>query len=158
MTGQELPGWLALAGSAAAPVWGMDNGERVRRLAAASSLAPPEGRKLRVNLAYVFDPLLMRLALENPDIHFTHGTESVIGVEGAPAKTVDLAARPEFYNPQLRKIERPFAMPLTPATRHEAERACYDASYKGVTDLLTRHQFNASCVSPEALAWVCDPR
>ncbi|GAA4033324.1 CDP-alcohol phosphatidyltransferase family protein [Sphingomonas rosea] len=38
---------------------------------------------------------------------------------------------------ELRKRERPFVMPLDPADPLPVERALYDASYKGVTDLLT---------------------
>ena len=132
------PHWLSLGNSAQAPIWGMDNAERVRRLACAARIQPPEGRALRVNLAYVFDPLLMRLALRHPDKSFTHGEDFVIGVDGG-TEMVDLATRPEFYNAQLRKVERPFAIRLTPQSRAEAERASYDASYKGVTDLLTKY-------------------
>ena len=138
MPNNLMPEWLELSGSAEVPIWGMDNRERVRRLAAASKAAPPEGRHLAVNLAYVFDPLLMRLALQNPDKRFVHGADFVIGVNGG-TQDIDLAAGPEFYNPQLRKIERPFALKLTAATRAQAERASYDASYKGVTDLLTKY-------------------
>lgn len=139
MSSDRIPDWLALTGSADVPIWGMDNRERVRRLACASKLAPPEGRKLAVNLAYVFDPLLMRLALENPDTAFTHGGQFVIGVDTPGAKGIDLATGPEFYNAQLRKIERPFAIALTAETKAQAERAGYNASYKGITDLLTKY-------------------
>jgi phosphatidylglycerophosphate synthase len=139
MSSDVIPEWLALSGSAEVPIWGMDNRERVRRLACASKLAPPAGGKLTVNLAYVFDPLLMRLALENPGIAFAHGDQFVIGVDTPDAKVVDLATGPEFYNAQLRKLERPFAIPLTAATRAQAERASYAASYKGITDLLTKY-------------------
>ncbi|WP_300973584.1 CDP-alcohol phosphatidyltransferase family protein [Sphingomonas sp. LHG3406-1] len=38
---------------------------------------------------------------------------------------------------ELRKRERPFVMPLDPDDPLPVERALYDASYKGVTDLLT---------------------
>ena len=38
---------------------------------------------------------------------------------------------------ELRKRERPFVLPLSPANSLEVERAFYDAAYKGVTDLLT---------------------
>lgn len=139
MSNDVMPEWLALSGSAEVPIWGMDNRERVRRLACASKKTPSEGRKLQVNLAYVFDPLLMRLALDNPGIAFVHGDRFVIGVDTPGAKTVDLATGPEFYNAQLRKLERPFAIPLTAGTRAQAERASYNASYKGVTDLLTKY-------------------
>jgi len=38
---------------------------------------------------------------------------------------------------ELRKRDRPFVLPLDPNDPDPVERAAYDASYKGVTDLLT---------------------
>jgi phosphatidylglycerophosphate synthase len=43
----------------------------------------------------------------------------------------------DFSYSRLRKRERPFVMRLDPANVGRAERAAYDASYKGVTDALT---------------------
>ncbi|HEX6219220.1 MAG TPA: CDP-alcohol phosphatidyltransferase family protein [Sphingomicrobium sp.] len=47
------------------------------------------------------------------------------------AETADFSYR------KLRKRDRPFVMRLEPANIEAAERASYDASYKGVTDILT---------------------
>jgi len=38
---------------------------------------------------------------------------------------------------ELRKRDRPFVLPLDPSDPEPVERAAYDASYKGVTDVLT---------------------
>lgn len=138
MNAASYPTWLVTHGMAEARIWGLESAERVRRLAMAAKAAPPPGSRLEVNLAYVFDPMLMRLALQHPEKRFVHGEDLVIGVEGA-TELVDLASGPEFYNAQLRKIERPFAIRLTQQSRAEAERASYNASYKGVTDLLTKY-------------------
>ena len=47
----------------------------------------------------------------------------------------------ELSYKELRKRERPFVMLLTRDSCEAAERAAYDASYKGVTDLLTLHMW-----------------
>ena len=47
------------------------------------------------------------------------------------------ADRAEVSNPELRKRERPFVLPLIAGEEQAVERAAYDASYKGVTDALT---------------------
>ncbi|MEO8619403.1 MAG: CDP-alcohol phosphatidyltransferase family protein [Sphingomicrobium sp.] len=43
----------------------------------------------------------------------------------------------ELNNHELRKRERPFVLSLDPLNPEPVERAAYDASYKGVTDILT---------------------
>jgi len=133
---------LRLSGCREAQIWGMTSEERVRRLIAQETAKRPvaEGCMLHINLDYVFDPLLMRLALRMPGTAFVHGTDPVIGQwNGQPERTIDLAASPSFYNEQLRKTETPFAMRLTPETRYRIERASYFGAYKGVTDLLTKY-------------------
>src|SRR5262249_39967694 len=53
------------------------------------------------------------------------------GYEQLAAETAELSYA------ELRKRERPFVLPLDPNDPEPVERAAYDASYKGVTDLLT---------------------
>jgi phosphatidylglycerophosphate synthase len=53
------------------------------------------------------------------------------GYEPVPAETAQVT------NAALRKREQPFAMRLDPNDVEPAERAAYDAAYKGVTDALT---------------------
>jgi phosphatidylglycerophosphate synthase len=53
------------------------------------------------------------------------------GYEMLPSETAELNYA------ELRKRDRPFVMPLDPADPEPVERAAYDASYKGVTDVLT---------------------
>jgi phosphatidylglycerophosphate synthase len=52
-------------------------------------------------------------------------------LEQIDADTADFSYR------KLRKRDRPFVMRLDPADPDPVERAAYDASYKGVTDILT---------------------
>lgn len=55
--------------------------------------------------------------------------------EVATATLEDLA--PPFQE-QLRKVDPPFVLPISGATRPELERLLFGAAYKGVTDLVTR--------------------
>lgn len=139
---------LRQIGANATPIWGMSNAERNRRMAQSaakngSRLAP--GHELLFNLAYAFDPLLLRLALETPGTLFAWAGEPVVGqVEQgsdplAAPHVVDLSDGRKLYNRQLRKLEQPMVRELTPDTRREIERRSYFGAYKGVTDLLTKY-------------------
>lgn len=136
---------IQLFGSGDQIVWGMTSAERVRRMLlrdvpAGASIAP--GHRLHINRDYVFDPLLLRLAIGKPGVSFHNGDDLVISQlpdTGVPAETIDLATAPGFYNEKLRKTERPFAIRLNPQTRNRIERASYFGAYKGVTDLLTKY-------------------
>ncbi len=56
--------------------------------------------------------------------------------EGGALEPVD-ADTADFSYRKLRKRDRPFVMRLDPLDPDPVERAAYDASYKGVTDILT---------------------
>ncbi len=56
--------------------------------------------------------------------------------EGSGLSAVD-ADTADFSYHSLRKRDRPFVIRLDPANVEAAEKAAYDASYKGVTDILT---------------------
>ena len=136
---------LHLFGGSGEHIWGMTSAERIRRMLlrdvpAGAGIAP--GHRLHINLDYVFDPLLLRLALARAGTAFHDGDALVIGQlpeEGAPLAHIDLATAPGLYNEKLRKTERPFAIRLTAQTRGQIERASYQGAYKGVTDLLTKY-------------------
>ena len=138
-------------------VWGMTNAERCCRLvesAAKSGTTAAPGYTLLFNLQFVFDPLLLRLALEQPGTLFTWGSLPVVGQVPAgsdplvSAHVTDLSDGRKLYNRQLRKLEQPFVRELTPATRREIERRSYFGAYKGVTDLLTKYLW------PELALWL----
>lgn len=138
-------------------IWGMTNAERCRRLAASAAdagNAPAPGQILLFNLAYVFDPLLLRLALEEPGTLFTWNGAPVVGQIAANSDplaaphVIDLADGRKLYNRQLRKLEQPFVRELTPATRRAIERRSYFGAYKGVTDILTKYLW------PELALWL----
>jgi len=56
--------------------------------------------------------------------------------EGGTLELID-ADSADFSYRKLRKRDRPFVVRLDPANPELAERAAYEASYKGVTDILT---------------------
>ena len=141
-------GPVRLLGDNSTPIWGMSNAERCRRMAESaakggSSLAP--GHELLFNLLYAFDPLLLRLVLEQPGTLFTWGDIAIVGQMPQDADPMELPGRIDLsdgrtlYNRQLRKLEQPFVRELTPDSRREIERRSYFGAYKGVTDLLTKY-------------------
>jgi phosphatidylglycerophosphate synthase len=141
-------GPVRLLGENATPIWGMSNAERNRRMAesaAKSGSTLATGHELLFNLAYAFDPLLLRLALETPGTIFVWGAKPIVGQvpQGADpltaAHVIDLLDGRKLYNRQLRKLEQPMVRELTPETRREIERRSYFGAYKGVTDLLTKY-------------------
>ncbi|WP_176591504.1 CDP-alcohol phosphatidyltransferase family protein [Sphingobium sp. EM0848] len=150
-------GPIRLLGNNATRIWGMSNAERCRRMAesagrSGSRMAP--GHILLFNLQYVFDPMLLRLALDEPGTLFSWGGTPIVGqvtTDGDPLAApniVDLSDGRKLYNRQLRKLEQPFVKELTPATRREIERRSYFGAYKGVTDLLTKYLW------PELALWL----
>jgi phosphatidylglycerophosphate synthase len=140
-------GDVRLIGRNDTPIWGMNNAERVRRLAEAAAkdgrtLDP--GKALFVSLRFVFDPLLIQIALDRPDIALCREGEFVIGLlpqdcDPAAAERLEIGPDDTFYNKQLRKLQQPFVSRLAPETQRTIERQSYQGAYKGVTDLLTKY-------------------
>jgi phosphatidylglycerophosphate synthase len=145
------------------PIWGMSNAERLRRIAAQQRLPFAEaadGPAILANLAFAFDPAWLPWLKTRPGTVVTRNGIPVLAhcitaeqraaaeqamTDNAPlAATVGLTLHPAedpagIYNEALRKRERPFAEPLTPATVPSIERLSYAGAYKGVTDLLTKY-------------------
>ena len=135
--------------------------ERTERLAANAKLdvaaAPEPGRPvLLANLRFAWDPAWLRELAARPGAALLLDEQPVLVhvPEGRDASPVIASMRSgeqfdgegyELLDPRtaelssltLRKRERPFVMPLHAGNAAEAERAAYDGSYKGVTDLLT---------------------
>lgn len=141
-------GPVRMIGSNDTPIWGMANAERNRRMAnsaARNGSRLADGHELVFNLAYAFDPLLLRLVLETPGTLFAWGDAPIVGqvAQGVDpmraADVIDLSDGRQLYNRQLRKLERPMVEPLTPQTRRAIERRSYFGAYKGVTDVLTKY-------------------
>ncbi|MGK2909816.1 MAG: CDP-alcohol phosphatidyltransferase family protein [Sphingobium sp.] len=144
---------LRTIGSNDTPIWGMSNAERLRRMVASAAKAGQpvaDGHVVIANLAYVFDPLLLRLALEKPGTVFRYGDDLILAhvpehVDPLAPETasdlhvMDLSRGEKLYNRQLRKLEVPFVRKLDPSSRRAIERQSYFGAYKGVTDILTKY-------------------
>ena len=146
-------------GSNEARPFGMDARDRVCRLATNAGFecrdAPEPGRAaLLAKMHFAWDPAWLKAMRMRPRTVLTFGGEPVMahveagGDAAAVARTIEEGALPEDHErlaaetaelnyAELRKRERPFVMPLDPNDPEPVERAAYDASYKGVTDILT---------------------
>ena len=111
----------------------------------AASDDPARARILAV-MAYAWDPAWLAELKNRPGsallldgravmMHLEAGTARD-GFDPAGLAPIDARTATLNYS-LLRKRERPFVMPLDPANPLPVERALYDASYKGVTDILT---------------------
>jgi len=146
-------------GSNAARLFGMDARTRACRLAANAGFecrdAPDAGRgALLASMDFAWDPAWLTEIAGRPSSVLTLAGRPVLahvpaggdvavasealgrgaalkGMETIESETAELSYR------KLRKRDRPFVMPLDPANPEAVERAAYDASYKGVTDVLT---------------------
>lgn len=153
------PQFVAI-GETAACLFGQPARDRAERLAANAKLPvaqemPREGMVLLGNLAFAWDPAWLKEMARRPDsvlvkddrpvlAHVAAGEAGAMAaamtggndLPGTTLETLD-ADTAELSYFELRKRERPFVMPLSAANAPTVERAYYDASYKGVTDLLT---------------------
>lgn len=132
---------IELVGDNATPLWGMSNAERVTRIARENgwSVGAGTGPAVRVDLAYAFDPAWLRHIAARPNSMLTSaGHRVLVNGDGTGER---FAAEDErgILDEALRKRERPFVLPLTPANVPAIERASYQGAYKGVTDLLTKY-------------------
>jgi len=155
----ELPLLFVAVGSNAARPFGMHARDRACRLAANAGFecadSPlPDRAALIASLAYAWDPAWLKAMRTRPRTALTLAGKPVLvhvpdGDDGAPVaaavakgEAIDgYAMLPsettELNYTELRKRDRPFVMPLDPDDPEPVERAAYDASYKGVTDVLT---------------------
>ena len=155
----EEPLLFVPVGSNAARPFGMDARERACRLATnagfeCADAVPSDRAALVASMDYAWDPAWLKALRSRPRTVLTLGGKPVMahlsangdgaaavsavesgaaldGFEALPAETAELNYA------ELRKRDRPFVMPLDPTDPEPVERAAYDASYKGVTDILT---------------------
>jgi phosphatidylglycerophosphate synthase len=152
---------IETVGTNSARLWGLTAERRLERIAAAQGLGAPAGEaRILVNLGFVFEPAWLRWVAERPGHVLTRGgvpalahcpdepacaeVRQAIVEERLPEPAAGLVVVAQetsapIHNDQLRKREVPFVERLTPASAATVERADYYASYKGVTDLLTRY-------------------
>jgi len=148
-------------GANPARVFGLDARTRACRLAAKAGLdcadTADRGRgAVLADLGFAWDPAWLVAIKARPGSVLMLGDRAVLAhvppgtdgggmvkamQSGSPWKGegFDLidAETAELSYAELRKRDKPFVMPLDPANAEPVERAAYDASYKGVTDVLT---------------------
>ncbi|MES2754203.1 MAG: CDP-alcohol phosphatidyltransferase family protein [Pseudomonadota bacterium] len=131
---------IELLGENPTLLWGMTNAERVTRIAREQgwTLGPGEGDAVRVDLAYAFDPAWLRHVAARPGSRLTYRNAVVLD-HGDSGELLAAEDERGIFDEALRKRERPFVLPLTPANVPAIERASYQGAYKGVTDLLTKY-------------------
>jgi phosphatidylglycerophosphate synthase len=146
-------------GSNPARPFGMDARDRACRLATNAGFECADGATvdrsaLAASMDFAWDPAWLKAMARRPRAMLTLGGrpvmahvpaheptapmleaiergEAISGYEELAAETTQLSYA------ELRKRDRPFVIPLDPANPEPAERAAYDAAYKGVTDVLT---------------------
>ena len=150
-------GFLGYGGSGVR-VFGLDPATRANRYAAAANLRPLDrvpdaGAAILADLGFAWDPAWLGWLRARPGTVVTLGGRSALAhlAVADPAAVAALRAGTvppllevhaaetgaALYNATLRKRAPPFLLPLDAAGAAAVERASYDASYKGVTDLLT---------------------
>ena len=144
-----------------ARAFGMSAAARANALALKAKLEPAnEGRAGRstvfADLDWAWDPEWLVALAEAPGRVLTKDGHPVLAhlpADGDASSTLTAmlaggrydagtlelidADAADFSYRKLRKRDRPFVMRLDPANPEPVERAAYDASYKGVTDILT---------------------
>ena len=140
--------------------FGMGAADRANALAIKARLEPageaaPGRSTLYANLDWTWDPEWLSALAKSPGACLTKDGQVVLAhipADGDPAAIVSAMLSGDPYHGSLERIDadtaelsysalrkrgRPFVMRLDPADPEPAERAAYDASYKGVTDILT---------------------
>lgn len=150
-------------GDNSARAFGMAASDRAKALAVKAKLEPVDraeaGRTtVYADLGWAWDPEWLVALAGMPGSVLTKGGHPVLAhvpadgdaapvlaamlagerYEGGSLERVD-ADTAAFSYRKLRKRDRPFVLRLEPSNPEPVERAAYDASYKGVTDILTLH-------------------
>jgi phosphatidylglycerophosphate synthase len=160
MASAELPLFVTVGSNPARP-FGGDADARARRFAEnagfeTADVPSPDRPALLANLDYAWDPAWLKAIGTRPGTVLTLAGAPVLAhvpagypverfAAAAERGAIDdldglepLSAEDSTINyDELRKRERPFVMRLDARNTDAAERAYYDASYKGVTDALT---------------------
>lgn len=147
-------------GSNPVRLFALEADERACRLASNAGMdcaaaAAPGRNVILANMRFAWDPVWLKVMANRPGSVLMLGDEPVLahvpatlaagevekailgtggsldGLERLDSDTTELS-----YD-ELRKRDRPFVLPLHAETADRVERAAYDASYKGVTDVLT---------------------
>ena len=148
-------------GANPARVFGLDAETRACRLAEKAGLEcgrehRPGRAAILADLGFAWDPAWLTAIKKHPGTALMLGDRAILAHVPTRHDTSELRAAMESASPwtgdgleridadtaeisytELRKRDRPFVLLLDPGDPVPVERAAYDASYKGVTDLLT---------------------
>src|SRR4249919_3121232 len=152
---------LVPVGENPARVFGLDAETRVERLAAKAGMdcsreVDPSRPAILSDLGFAWDPAWLTAIKNHPNNVLMIGDRAVLahvpaGQDSSAVRQAMESASPwtgtgldkidaetaELSYSELRKRDLPFVLPLDPADPEPVERAAFDASYKGVTDILT---------------------
>jgi phosphatidylglycerophosphate synthase len=152
---------LVPVGTNPARVFGLDAETRLRRLAEKAGMdwardVDKARPAVLADLRFAWDPAWLAATRNHAGSVLMLGDQAVLahipaGRDSSPIRAAMEAGAPwtgqefdridsetaELSYAELRKRDRPFVLPLDPANPEPVERAAYDASYKGVTDVLT---------------------
>ena len=148
-------------GDNAARAFGMGAADRANALAIKAGLEPrdspePGRNAVYASLDWAWDPAWLASIAKTPGKMLTKDGQPVLAhvpangnakplvaamqgggnFDDASLEAID-ADTADFSYQELRKRDRPFVLRLDAASVDAVERASYDASYKGVTDILT---------------------
>jgi len=155
----DVPPLFVPIGEARARLFGMDRRKHACRLAENARFPCVEAAELGRgavlgHLGFAWDPAWLKAVGQHPGralvldgtpvlAHLPDGSQAqdataamLDGRVPAGLEAMD-AATAELSYAELRKRDRPFVLPLDAGNAERAERAYYDAAYKGVTDVLT---------------------
>lgn len=161
---RAVPRLAAVLGAGSGRIWGMTGAERLERqyhraglqtVSRAVAEAADHGDILLTLGDWVYDEALIKaLATRRNAVLVSADGEPVAanvsaGQVGAVAHALEAGRMPEglerldaaelAYNHALRKREPPVLTRLTPQTVRAVEARLFQGSYKGVTDLVTKH-------------------
>jgi phosphatidylglycerophosphate synthase len=152
----------------------------------ASDLETWTGSLVAIRASYVFDEALIKGIINSPGIALRADDGEIVAAHGEGSQNIDLAfsvvteineeAAANFivqdsltlasaYSKALRKRAKPLLLALDNADTAAVERALFDNSYKGVTDLVTKYVWPAPAlavtrwcarrrITPNAVTWV----
>ncbi len=156
---EQSPPIFIPIGSNPTRLFGLDAVERARRLARNAGFEVDSAKAGRTSvlasMKHAWDPAWLKVIGGRPGTvlmldglpvlaHVAVGhanapvEQAMLGTGGSLEGLDELDAESaEVSYDELRKRDRPFVLPLGEDTAETVERAAYDASYKGVTDVLT---------------------
>lgn len=139
-------------------IWGMTARERLRRIyrrAGVAESAPPGGTVVLTRGTWVYDESVIKTLVARPGavlvaadgeavaahVPAARADEAAEALEAGrdPGGLTRLSLEELSYNQELRKREEPILLKLSRENVRAVEARTFKGSYKGVTDLVTKH-------------------